>query len=376
MHALTMAGSLVLTLSVVIPSFAFNGQVTSLLAPRVFPALSMVACLHCLLAVWSPSPDRRVLVTAAIQLALIFLVVHLRSTAAWQVTIIALSALFVIILSRREISQQSASAKRRFPSGAIVLLVGIVAGVLTLQVWRHVAYPDDYRRGDQILTRVFWHNIYSGLAFSDVIRERESLRIDDVSVIRATGRYLVSEGRDEEWAGVGGLTDNFSGIRWAPYDDVVRQMLSHTCKTLLYECLVEAPKQKLLALGGTLAWLFGIISEPPRLELFSSVDVGDTVRAQVLEATRMLDERGQRRSPLTWRVLVVLLAFLSFALVSRSQFPVMPGLCLALGSLIPTLAGYPAAHAVAEPALAAGLLLHGLVFLVVLRLIQGGMKPP
>jgi hypothetical protein len=58
----------------------------------------------------------------------------------------------------------------------VSLAVGAYLGV---QLYQATALPEEYRRGDQITTRVFWHNIFSGLAFHPDFAERYSLRIDD-----------------------------------------------------------------------------------------------------------------------------------------------------------------------------------------------------
>ena len=41
-----------------------------------------------------------------------------------------------------------------------------------LQFYRSVAYPIEYQLGEQIITRPFWHNIFSGFAFHPQFSQR------------------------------------------------------------------------------------------------------------------------------------------------------------------------------------------------------------
>jgi hypothetical protein len=365
-HLLLLAAFLSM-LFLVMPMFTFNAQLRSLVALRVLPVLSMVACLHCLLFV-AASLRRRVTVAqvylVALQVALVTFTIHMRSTTIWQVATIVGFGIVVLVASRFGVltSPRVTWRSRTLAVGSTVGLV--LAGYLALQAYQTLALPEEYRRGDEIATRVFWHNIFSGLALHPAFAERYQLRIDDVSITEATRDYLAEIGRLDIWRDIGGEVPDYKGIKFAKYDPVVRDMLIYRCSTYLRECIDAMLYYKPLSLVGDLAWLYGLRPLPPDLEVVVSRhfgEDGDVVKRQYVAATYLMDERGSRAYLWTPIVLLVIVPFALLLLrESWESSWVALAACVALcfGSTIPIMVGYPLPHTIAEPAITVGMLLY------------------
>jgi len=362
--ALLLLASILGTLYLVMPMLVLNPQLRSVLALRALPILSMVACLHILLFMASSLRERvgpLGLVLAAAQVALIAFTMHLRSTTMWQVATILGCGVLVLLVGhmRRATLPQTARRSALVAVGASLGLVA--AGYLTLAAYQATVFPEEYRRGDEIATRVFWHNIFSGFAYHPAMSERYALRVDDVSITAATRDYLAEIDRLDIWRDIGGEVPDFVGIKFATYDPVVRDMLIARCSAYPGECLETVAFYKPRSLMGSLAWLYGLRAEPPDLQVFESRYFGDIVKRQFLDLSQLLDERGQRAYLWSPLVLALLLPFAVLLLAeSRGHLwaAVSAGVGLLLGSLIPTVAGYAALHTIGEPAIAVGMVAY------------------
>ena len=364
---------LLIAFYLVLPMIAFNQQLNSVLSYRALPILSMVACLHCLLFALSPSGRRHHMVLVAVQVAILIFVLHLRTTTMWQVLTIAGVSLAGGAYCWRQGPRNETSIhvrrKHALLSGWPLILV--IIAYLGLQGYRTWTFPDEYQRGEQIMTRTIWHNVFSGLAFHPLFAERYQLRVDDNSVIQAAGQYLQEKGRAAEWEAVGGGPPNFSVEHWTEYDKVVREMLFDRCTTFLSECAAAVIYYKPLSLARNLAWLYGFRESPPDLEIFVSRYWGDTVKTQMLDLSRELDRR-KLRAYLWTPVAILLLLPCAILLVNerrRDGLTVLTGgAALFAGSIFPTLIGYPAVFTVADSAIAFAALVYfgiclGLAFL-------------
>ena len=417
----------------VMPMFMYNGQLRSLLALRVLPILSIVACLHCLLFMAS-SLHTRVravqIVLVALQILLITFTIHLRSTTLWQVATIlgfGLAVLTVPVVWRKPLPtlpwspsipttprpplprqgegetprdlrvaspppahRERMSAKPIFaprsglggegftragvrassllaPLTAIGLVIG---GYLGLQAYHAIALPEEYRRGDEIATRVFWHNIFTGFAYHPALQQRFEIWLDDVSIIAATGRYLVEIGQADRWQEMGGRlpvpgtsdgASSFEGIKFATYDPAVREMLVARCSTYLRECLETFLVYKPMSLVKNLAWLYGFRDLPPDLDVTDSPYFGDILKRQFLGMSEGLDRSGLRAYLWAPQVLLIVVPFFALLLVETRQHTwaaLSACIGLALGSTIPTVVGYAAPHTIAESAIVAGMLVY------------------
>ena len=211
--------------ALLMPMIRLNSQLGSYLALRAIPVISMIACFHLLVFILRPSTRPLDLLLLALQALLIVLAAHIRVTAQWQIVAVGLVTLVVVgdRLYRGRGPSLGQALRRTAPVGLPLAL--LVLGMLGLQVYRGVAYPAEYQRGDQILTRVFWHNIISGLAFHPSFGERQRLRVDDLSVMRAVGRFLDAQGRHDEWVAMGGETRYLVGLKFVPYEAAAREYL-------------------------------------------------------------------------------------------------------------------------------------------------------
>jgi hypothetical protein len=352
-------------LYLVLPMVAYHGQLRSMLALRTLPVLAMVACLHCLVFM-AGSLEGRVrawqIVPVALQVALMTFTIHLRATTLWQVLTVVGFGIVVLAVARfRRFG--AATACWRSTGAAVVATLGlVVVGYTGLQVYQRFGLPDEYRRGQEIATRVFWHNIFSGLAYHPELAARYQLRIDDSSIFAATRDYLAETGRLDLWRDMGGEEPDFSGLQFAKYDPVVREMLVARCSSYLRECAEVLLYYKPVALAGNLAWVYGLRDLPPNLDIVVSRIYGSTeVKDQTLAATEQMDRNGQRAYLWTPVVLLIVLPFgLLLTRESRTSiwraFAALGG--LTAGSLIPTVIGYPVAHTILEATITVGMLVY------------------
>lgn len=362
---LLLAGFLAM-LYLCLPGVAYNRQLGSILPLRALPILSMVACLHCLL-VLAGSLRARVgigdLGLVALQVLLIAFALHLRSTTIWQVaTVVGFGAVMLLAGSLRRLGV--ATAPRRQVWLAVGVVVGLtIAAYVGLQAYQKVALREYERRGE-IATRVFWHSIFSGLAFQPEFAERYQLRIDDSSIYAATGAYLAETGRSDLWRDMGGEVPGFGGIQFPKYEPIVREMLFARCSVYVRECAEAIFVYKPAAMVGNIAWLYGLRQFPPNLEIVVSRnfgDAGEQVKRQYLAATFQMDQKGERAYLWTPIVLLVLASF-AFLLRREARASIWTaatgGLGLLAGSTIPNVIGYPLAHTVLDPALATGMMIY------------------
>jgi hypothetical protein len=364
---LLLAGFLSM-LYLTLPMVTYNAQLTSMLALRAMPVLSMVACLHCLLFMAGSLRERPGVLQiffVAMQVALIGFTMHLRMTTLWQIiTIVGFGVVVLLVASVRRLGVTTVAWRWTGISvGATISLT--VAAYIGLQAYQSATLPEEYRRGDQIATRVFWHNIFSGFAYHPDFSERYRLRVDDASVFAAARDYLAETGRYDVWLAMGGEdAEEFGALNYTKYDPIAREMLFARCTTYLRECLETFLWYKPVSLMGNLAWLYGLQPLPPDLEVTvsrRSSTGGDEVKQQYIAATRQMDAHGQRAYLWTPIVLLIILPF-AVLLVRESRPAVWTALAgsvgLTLGSLFPTVIGYPLPHTIVETALAVGILVY------------------
>jgi hypothetical protein len=347
-----------------LPMIRFNPQLGSLLALRAMPVLSLVACLHAIYFALQPSTRPIDIILVLAQVGLIVYAVHIRSTTEWQVGILTLATIVAMLLRWcREHTETGRVTWRQLRSSAIVglPLAAALLGLLFLRGYRVVAYPAEYQRGDQILIRVFWHNIVSGLSFQPDFAEREQMRIDDVSVVYAIGRYLIQNGRRDEWVAMGGESPALADIRWAMYDRVARDYLVDECRAEPSVCLSADFYYKPRSLLGLMAWLYGIRDFPPDIEIFVSRHWGDAVLKQTIDFNEQLTKAGLRGGLFAPPILAVIAALvLCRVLLKPRNLGIiwLVGAALFVGSLVPILVGYPSTWTITENAIVVTALMY------------------
>ena len=366
--ALLLLAAFLVMFTLVMPMLMYNPQLRSLLALRVLPILSMVACLHALMFV-ATSLHRRIgvlsVILLALQIALISFTIHLRSTTLWQVATImgfGVAALVVpqVVARIRRVNVPLLPGRSTL-LGAGVATGLMIAGYVGLQVYQATALPEEYRRGDEIATRVFWHNVFTGFAYHPELQGRFKIWLDDVSIMAATRDYLSEIGRADVWRDMGGTETGFEGVKFAKYDPIVRDMLVARCTVFVRECLETFLWYKPVSLVQNLAWLYGFRELPPDLDVADSPYFGDILKRQFLGTSDGLDRSGRRAYLWTPAALLVIVPFVALLLLEPRPlaWPTLSaGVALALGATIPTVVGYAAPHTVAEAAIAFGMVIY------------------
>ena len=78
-------------LYLIIPTISLHPQLGSLMAPRVFPVLSVVASLHCVLFSLQPKHNKSELMLIIVQVLIVTFVIHMRIVTYWQLLAIGIA---------------------------------------------------------------------------------------------------------------------------------------------------------------------------------------------------------------------------------------------------------------------------------------------
>lgn len=354
----TVLGGFLVAHYLFLPTVFYHLQLQSVLAPRFLPVLSMIACLHCLLFAMRSRFTVLELVALALQVGLIVFVIHMRIVTMWQVAIIAVITVLAFARITYENHWRSARGTLQRFIPAVIPIVFVLGGLTGLNAYRSAAYDQRYFREGQFVTRSFWHNIFSGLAFNPVLAERYQLKVDDFSIVRAVGRITVNNGHAGEWEAIGGNSEGLWELRWASYDRLARDAFLDLClHRELKQCVATAIYYKPLSLLRHLAWLYGFRRDVPDVAVFVSPELGNVMELHLESLKRSLDTNGLRFR--FWDPLAILMV-LSFAIIlytTRQRDTVgtpdvIAGVIFVAGTTLPTLVGYPSMHTIAEPAIA------------------------
>lgn len=354
-----------------------NPQLVGILVARSITVIAMIAFLHVVLEM-GESCIGRVSWPGAIltlgQIGLIIFTVHISSRTAWQILAATLVGLVLLVLTlprlRRIVMRYRAWQSvddLRAQTGWLALLalwpvVALWTGNVSLALYRQLAYSPEYF-SDQGATHVFWHSLFSGLATHPDLAREHRLLIDDVSVVTATGRYLVAEGRRDEWVAIGGESPGFSGIRYGPYDRLSGEAFRALCLGDLGACVATYLYYKPLVLGQYLAWFTGWRPEIPAPYMFDRELLEQyQPMARAMRDERQIADLG-RPAPL------ILVACVGLAL-ARPLVNHHRALLLTLGVLVggaslPSLVAYPIAHTVNDALVAATTAFYAVLALLV-----------
>jgi len=340
----------------ILPMVYYNGQLQSVLALRFLPVLGMMPCLHCLYFALRPRATAASLGALAVQVLLLAFVLHMRSVTAWEMAIVAVAGaaatLRVASIRRRSSPGPTSQALGRFDLLGPLIPAGlIIVCVLGLRVYRQTIYDVRFSQGNQMVTRVFWHNILSGLAFDPALAARYNLKVDDFSEKRAVGVYLTATGRADRWQAMEGGTPR---LHWIDYDRAAGELFWAIGRHDTADFLATALYYKPLALAHDLAWLYGFQREVPDIDIFVSPEIGRIMEVELKGLQGSLDRHGQRFILWSPPTLLLVIAFSALLLLQPTRVPPrdwVPFAILAAGSLIPTFVGYPGLHAIAEPAI-------------------------
>lgn len=363
-YALLLLAAFLLLHSMILPMIKYNGQLTSILALRCMPVLAMIACMHCLMFLFEPEANRKALIAVVLQVAIIVFVIHIRSTAMWELALVIGGSLVALVLRKGPVAAPLSGARARFALWpTAVPLISAAIFVLALNAHRAYGFPEEYHRGGEIVTRPFWHNIFSGFAYHPNFAKRYDLRVDDFTTILATKQFLLAHGRDKDWDATGGNTPGYTGMRWKAYDAAAKELLVARCTEYFGECLATFAYYKPVSMFKNLLWLTGLRKLPPDMDIFVSrfPEIGVVVKQQFTEMSRQLDIHKERGRLWFRGLLAMAIAFGILAVVRRRRNEAMPvavtAAVLAAGATAPSLVGYPAPHTIAEAAIAIPLLL-------------------
>jgi hypothetical protein len=356
---LFLATTYLCALYLLIPAIVYHPQLGSLLALRAFPLLSMVATLHCVLACLFPDGRRSVwkMVLCGLQVVLIVFVYNIRVTTLWQIQIILLALGLSLSLRligwirrrqslvRTELTHHEPRIRPRL-SWELGMAGLVLAGLTGLAAYKRATYPREYQERTQTVTRVFWHNIYSGFAFSPAIARRESLRIDDSSIVQAAGKYLMAAGRTAEWQHISGP----GAFRLGDYERIVREMVFAQIRRHPVQVAATLLYYKPRSVARHLCWLWGLRPVPPDLDVFCSTTAGDAVKRQVVALASRLERNPWRglRNPMVWALVLAAGCTLAADERRRRRQALVGALVVVLGSAMPVLVGYPSAHTMGE----------------------------
>ena len=303
------------------------------------------------------------LLTLVPQAALVILVLFIRTTTSWQVATVGVASMAAVCTHIRRRSHYLADGRKVGPQAvrSLTPILLLLAGYSSLQIYRHAVFPAAYHRGDQIETRVVWHNIFSGLAIDPVLAQRWQLRIDDRSEVLAVRQYLLEAGRQQEWAAMNVAhavfdDDRFNGdlLRWSLYEPIVRELLFKECRSQVWECLKAAAYYKPRSLLHDLGWIYGLTPLPADLEIFTGL------KDDVIATTQQLDA-GHMRAYL-WSPLGLLSVLAATFLVWKDTEQAMAAwaglVVLTAGSSLPIVLGYPATHTISEMAITVSAFLY------------------
>ena len=354
-----------------IPITHVNPELQSVLALRFMPVMSMLACLHLVMAPFQRSLRCLPLACMLGQAMVISLVFHVRSSTFWQFGLIILACLivgFFVSRNQRMLLPAPQPSKRLHSffvtlAPAIILALGLAAVVAV----QHSRLAEDYRSGKQIAGHVIWHSFYTGLAFHPVLGPLEGIRVDDVSVMKALGKYLEQRGRSDEFEDIGGYSLGFSKIQFAPYDLLVKEMLVDTCSKHLQECVSATLYYRPLALLEYLAWFHGFISELPYPELVDS----SALSAFRTMGISMSDRKSGLRLFQASVIGILLLTTFGFMLSKQKMnVALIATLFLAIGASSPPILIYPMPHTIGEISIATSMLILLSLILCLLTVMQ------
>jgi hypothetical protein len=356
--AQVFTGSFLAAHYLILPMVFYNGQLLSVLAPRFLPVLGLIPCLHCLFFLSRQHVTKAGVLALVPQVLLLIFTLHLRSVSAWELALIAVAGVFECV---RRVVAGSKLSRLNHPSvdrpscltfaTPLIPFALILIGLLGLREYRRSYYDTRYFLGQEMVTRPFWHNILSGLAFDPKLAAHYRLKVDDLSEVRAVGTFLRENGRGAEWEAMGGVTPP---LRWADCDRVAGQLLFSIFRNHPRDLLSGVFYFKPASLARDLAWLYGFRRDIPDVDLFVSPELGDAMKSQLNALQADLDLHDQRFK--LWDPAALLMVF-AFAVILSLQpdrrvfSDLAPFAILAAGSLIPTFVGYPAMHTIAEPAI-------------------------
>jgi hypothetical protein len=220
---------LCLALYATMPAFTMFPSVVSIIDPRVFGILSLVAALHLLLAATDPDPLRPVQLKATIvQVFIMTLVYHTRASTLFQTILIALAypvVLYVSMPPDPAARRRAVIARRLFPLGLLLIAIGAL-----LPVYQRLMYNPGYFGQRATLRHALYHPLLLGLSWNPVLAERYGIGAGDLGTANAVDDYLYRMGQhrtpeSRHWAAMGQNTITTQvPFNWGDYHRAARDL--------------------------------------------------------------------------------------------------------------------------------------------------------
>ncbi len=205
-------------------TFGITDQSRDITEPRFIGAVSIIATVHLIMAVWGRRLTIELLVTSFLQAIILFIALHVRTSEVWQVCLVIVAALLSVVIQ----------GNFRRPL-AVISIVSLVA--IGLTTWKSCSYNHKYFT-DNVPQRVLWHNAVMGLALNKSIAQHYQISVlSDVSVMEAVRKFMPSGARDEVFFNEHYADANFRGFSWAKYEQSARALYLHIITEEPYEVL-------------------------------------------------------------------------------------------------------------------------------------------
>lgn len=333
----------------VLPMTAYYSQFDSPVSMRFMTVLAVIPAMHFIMELFRSehsSLGTRCIVCFTLQLGIMAFLLHLRIATLWAVLAVACCGAVCVLLSivawRRDTKVDGSLNPIHRISAQVALTTAVLALPFCLSVYQRAVFsPSFYSTGTP--THVFWHTLATGLGYSPELARRYKIKIDDISVIAATGDFLREHGDGKYWQEIGGTTPNYSGIRYYLYDAQVRRMFFNVIATYPLDSAAAFVLHKPVALTKYVGWWFGIVSDVPRPEL-----LWESGPEELRAARKNMEQQGHSLlSLLPWCVAFVFTsAICCHTLNSR---PIIgSAVFLFFGTLLPSIIGYPSPHTISE----------------------------
>ena len=367
----------------VMPVAPINPQLQGILLARFISVLAMIAFVQVALEMgeawigWARWPGA---ILTPGQVGLIIFVVHLSSRTAWAILAATLVGGLLVILTpprlrwaaARIVPWRPAASQDLRPAWLPLLalwpVAALWAGNVSLTLYRQQAFAPVYF-SDQGATHVFWHSLFSGLSTHPDLAREYDIRIDDVSVVAATGRYLVAEGRRGDWVAIGGESPGFSRVKYGPYDQYAGEAFRAACRRDPGGCAAAVLYYKPLVLGRYLAWFTGWWPEIPAPYMFDRELLEQyQPMARAMREERQIVDLGRPA-----RLIVMALVGLALAgsLLAHYRVLLLTLVVLVGAASLPSLVAYPIAHTINDALVAAATAVYAVLALVVAALAGG-----
>ncbi len=337
-----LAFSFLIAHALFLPYVAKNQQLSTFLNLRFVPVLGIMASFHLAIAAYVSDTRGWKYLTVLFQSLVLAMTLHLRIPGLWLVVPVLGAAALVLLGFGPLTRKRPEILACIFP--VVVMLVVFLGG----NAIQRTISNEDYKNDVQLDKHVVWHSLISGWAFEPLLGEQWAIKIDDVSVIAAVGKWLKQRGETERWNDIGGLTPGFSGIQWAPYERAARDMYLDVCRHEFVHCVFGGLVWKPIVLISNVLWATQLRSDMPMPEKMDAA------------ARSQMEQIAPEMRGLMWLtpfsiLAAVLIIAVNLPVLSENHVPWRVGF-IAIGlmdfaSALPSLVGYSVPYRVSEPAL-------------------------